>query len=51
MRVSLKSGRIIPVPVTNQETIDYKTPQLYQEQPKDTTKADVERITYAVCRI
>ncbi|KYN41527.1 putative 39S ribosomal protein L24, mitochondrial [Trachymyrmex septentrionalis] len=46
IRVSMKSGRIIPIPVTSQETIDYKFRQLYQEQTKDTTKADVEKITF-----
>lgn len=47
VRVSLRSGRIIPIPVSNEETIDYKFPKLYKEQPKDTTKADVEKITFA----
>jgi len=51
VRVSVRSGRIIPIPVSSQETIDYKVPQLYQEQAKDTTKADVEKITFAVCKI
>lgn len=51
VRVSLRSGRIIPIPVSNEETIDYKFPQLYKEQPKDTTKADVEKITFAVRKI
>ncbi|KYN06800.1 putative 39S ribosomal protein L24, mitochondrial, partial [Cyphomyrmex costatus] len=46
VRVSVRSGRIIPVPILSQETIDYKLPQLYQEQAKDTTKADVEKITF-----
>ncbi|KAL6259160.1 hypothetical protein P5V15_009081 [Pogonomyrmex californicus] len=47
VRVSVRSGRIIPIPVSSEETIDYKLPQLYQEQPKDTTKADVEKVTFA----
>ncbi|XP_018376471.1 PREDICTED: probable 39S ribosomal protein L24, mitochondrial [Trachymyrmex cornetzi] len=46
VRVSIRSGRIIPIPVSSKETIDYKLPQLYQEQAKDTTKADVEKITF-----
>lgn len=50
VRVSLRTGRIIPIPII-QETVDYKFPQLYQEQPKDTTKADVENITYEVRKI
>jgi len=48
VRVSVRSGRIIPIPVSNKETIDYKFPQFYQEQAKDTTKADVEKITFDV---
>lgn len=51
VRVSVRTGRIIPVPISNEETIDYKLPRLYQEQVKDTTKADVEKITFAVCKI
>ncbi|KYQ60436.1 putative 39S ribosomal protein L24, mitochondrial [Trachymyrmex zeteki] len=46
VRVSVRSGRIIPIPVSSQETIDYKLPQLYLEQAKDTTKADMEKITF-----
>jgi len=46
VRVSVRSGRIIPIPVSSEETIDYKIPRLYNEQPKDTTKADVEKITF-----
>lgn len=48
VRVSVRSGRIIPIPVSSQETIDYKLPRLYLEQAKDTTKADVEKITFEV---
>lgn len=44
----MRSGRIIPIPVSSKETIDYKFPQFYQEQAKDTTKADVEKITFDV---
>ncbi|XP_011707203.1 PREDICTED: probable 39S ribosomal protein L24, mitochondrial [Wasmannia auropunctata] len=46
VRISVRSGRVIPIPVSSQETIDYKIPRLYVEQAKDTTKADVETITY-----
>ncbi|EGI67503.1 PREDICTED: probable 39S ribosomal protein L24, mitochondrial [Acromyrmex echinatior] len=46
VRVSVRSGRIIPIPVSSKETIDYKIPKLYREQVKDTTKADVEKITF-----
>ncbi|XP_029165873.1 probable 39S ribosomal protein L24, mitochondrial [Nylanderia fulva] len=46
VRISLRTGRVIPIPVTSEETIDYKAPHLYKEQPKDTIKADAERITF-----
>jgi len=36
VRVSLRSGRIIPVPETNNQTHDYKTPNAYIEREKDT---------------
>lgn len=51
VRVSVRSGRIIPIPITSEETIDYKLPKLYQDQAKDTSKNDVEKITFAVCKI
>ncbi|XP_008548999.1 probable 39S ribosomal protein L24, mitochondrial isoform X1 [Microplitis demolitor] len=46
VRVSIRTGRIIPIPLSNLETIDYKHPNLYREQAKDTTKANVEKITF-----
>ncbi|XP_012522761.1 probable 39S ribosomal protein L24, mitochondrial [Monomorium pharaonis] len=46
VRVSVRTGRVIPIPISSQETKDYKHPKLYQEQPKDTIKADVEKITF-----
>ncbi|KAF7989855.1 hypothetical protein HCN44_008529 [Aphidius gifuensis] len=46
VRVSTRTGRIIPIPITQQETIDYKAPHLYNDQPKDTSKADAQKITY-----
>lgn len=48
VRVSIRTGRIIPIPLSNLETIDYKHPNLYREQAKDTTKANVEKITFKV---
>ncbi|XP_043278882.1 probable 39S ribosomal protein L24, mitochondrial [Venturia canescens] len=46
VRVSTRTGRIIPIPVSDNETIDYKLPHLYNDKPKDTLKADVEEITF-----
>lgn len=46
VRVSTRSGRVIPMPITAQETIDYKTPSTYKEGPKDTTKKQVEKISF-----
>lgn len=40
VRVSLRTGRIIPMPPSSVETWDYKTPETYLEGDKDT-KADV----------
>lgn len=49
VRVSLRTGRIIPIPVTSKETIDYKSPDIYVEQPKDTIADDVKELTFEVC--
>lgn len=46
VRISLRTGRIIPMPVSAEETKDYKTPNLYKEQPKDTVRNDVLTITF-----
>uniref|UniRef100_A0A0K8TRN0 Large ribosomal subunit protein uL24m n=1 Tax=Tabanus bromius TaxID=304241 RepID=A0A0K8TRN0_TABBR len=40
VRVSTRTGRIIPIPKANEETVDYKTKGTYIEREKDT-KADV----------
>lgn len=45
-RVSLRTGRIIPVPTTNDETYDYKSPGIYVERPKDTLKDDASKVTF-----
>lgn len=47
--MSVRSGRIIPIPVSSQETVDYKTPDAYVEEPKDTTEDDVKELTFEVC--
>ncbi|XP_076237328.1 mitochondrial ribosomal protein L24 [Calliopsis andreniformis] len=46
VRVSCRTGRIIPIPASSEETIDYKAPELYKEQPKDTTEDDVKEVTF-----
>lgn len=40
VRVSSRTGRELPIPVQDQETVNYKRPELYKEQPMDTP-ADV----------
>lgn len=46
VRVSTRSGRIIPIPETNNQTYDYKTPNAYIEREKDTPAAVVSEITF-----
>ncbi|CAL8126057.1 unnamed protein product [Orchesella dallaii] len=46
VRVSLRTGRIIPVPHAAEETMDYKSRKAYVETDKDTPAAVVEAITY-----
>ncbi|KAK1131010.1 hypothetical protein K0M31_017313 [Melipona bicolor] len=46
VRVSLRTGRIIPIPVASKETVDYKSPDIYVEQPKDTTVDNVKELTF-----
>ncbi|KAF5292330.1 hypothetical protein FQA39_LY03364 [Lamprigera yunnana] len=46
VRVSKRTGRIIPMPATAEETVDYKTRGTYQEQPKDTVEKDLGEITF-----
>jgi len=46
VRVSARTGRIIPVPSLAQETIDYKTKEVYLEQPKDTTTEHLKKTTF-----
>lgn len=48
VRISTRTGRLIPIPVTSQETKDYKLPRLYMEQPKDTKKEDILKVTFTV---
>lgn len=46
VRVSTRTGRIIPIPASMEETIDYKTKRTYKEQPKDTTADAASEITF-----
>ncbi|XP_071795030.1 large ribosomal subunit protein uL24m-like [Asterias amurensis] len=46
VRVSKRTGRIIPIPPTANEHKDYKTKESYIEQPKDTVLKDVCERTY-----
>ena len=46
VRVSKRTDRIIPIPSRAFETIDYRFPDAYEEQEKDTKAADVEEVTF-----
>lgn len=46
IRVSLRTGREIPIPASHEETYDYKTKAQYYEREKDTKAADAEKITF-----
>lgn len=46
VRVSTRTGRILPIPKMAEETPDYKTKATYTEQEKDTTADDVTSITF-----
>ncbi|KAG6803423.1 39S ribosomal protein L24, mitochondrial [Apis mellifera caucasica] len=46
VRVSSRTGRIIPIPISSKETVDYKSPELYIEQPKDTIESNVKELTF-----
>lgn len=46
VRVSTRTGRIIPIPKLAEETPDYKTKATYTEQEKDTAAEEVTSITF-----
>ncbi|KAI4497310.1 hypothetical protein M0802_007557 [Mischocyttarus mexicanus] len=46
VRVSVRTGRTIPIPESALETIDYKSRNLYKEQSKDTSKENAEAVTF-----
>ncbi|XP_060849063.1 large ribosomal subunit protein uL24m [Rhopalosiphum padi] len=47
VRVSSRSGKIIPIPSLAKQTYDYKTPNTYKESEKDTTADDIKKITFS----
>lgn len=46
VRVSARTGRIIPIPKGDEETFDYKDAKAYIEREKDTSAAEVTKITF-----
>ncbi|XP_023215387.1 probable 39S ribosomal protein L24, mitochondrial [Centruroides sculpturatus] len=46
VRVSVRTGYIIPLPLKAFETYDYKSKELYVDQPKDTPKEVIKEITF-----
>uniref|UniRef100_A0A023FK76 Large ribosomal subunit protein uL24m n=1 Tax=Amblyomma cajennense TaxID=34607 RepID=A0A023FK76_AMBCJ len=46
VRVSVRSGRVVPIPLMAEETYDCKSPSAYSEQPKDTRAKELEKITF-----
>ncbi|XP_064474831.1 large ribosomal subunit protein uL24m-like [Ornithodoros turicata] len=46
VRVSVRTGRIIPIPLTAEGTYDYKTKSTYVEQLKDTPAKALESVTF-----
>jgi len=46
VRVSLRTGRIIPIPTVAQETIDFKMKEIYIEQPKDTAAEHIKKVSF-----
>lgn len=46
IRISLRTGREIPLPESAAETYDYKSPATYFEREKDTKAPEAEKITF-----
>lgn len=46
VRVSRRTGRIIPIPADAEETYDYKVKEFYPDQAKDTPAKAVEEVTF-----
>uniref|UniRef100_A0A915KS64 Large ribosomal subunit protein uL24m n=1 Tax=Romanomermis culicivorax TaxID=13658 RepID=A0A915KS64_ROMCU len=47
VRVSSRTGRIIPIPQRSFETFEYKTVQTYRETPVDTPAKLMEKVTFS----
>jgi ribosomal protein L24 len=46
VRVSERTGRIIPIPLEAFSTADYKSPEAYVEKEKDTDPDEVQKVTF-----
>ena len=46
VRVSLRTGRIIPIPLQAAEVYDYKNVKLYTDKKKDTSADELAKITF-----
>lgn len=46
VRVSLKTGRIIPIPRKSFETVDFTAKEAYIDQAKDTAPSEVNKTTF-----
>ncbi|KAL0279557.1 UNVERIFIED_CONTAM: hypothetical protein PYX00_001089 [Menopon gallinae] len=46
VRVSIRTGRLLPIPEMEEETIDYKTKSSYIERGKDTVDAAMCKVTF-----
>ncbi|KAH7643484.1 39s ribosomal protein l24 [Dermatophagoides farinae] len=46
VRVSVRTGRVIPIPRKAYETRDYTVPEAYKDQPKDTASDEVVKATF-----
>lgn len=44
----MRTGRIIPLPIMSESTIDYKFKVQYKDGPKDTTKDLAKAVTFTV---
>ena len=43
VRVSLRTERVLPIPLLDQETPDYKTKDTYKERSKDTVEEELSK--------
>jgi len=47
VRVSARTGRLVPIPKQAQETYDYKSKSTYKESPKDTPSKQLSAISFS----